>query len=105
MFRRSTSPCKRIPKNSTLEIAYVGNHTVHEATLEDFNQARTCLSGEVPAGVGGQCNTSLLNRRPIANFTDILTYSNAGSLIDHSPQTKLQHRLSDGFFLINSSIE
>ncbi len=93
---------QEMPWDSTLEISYVGNHTVHEATLEDFNQARTCLDSEVPAGAAGQCSTSLLNRRPIANFTDILTYSNAGSLIYHSFQTKLQHHFSHGLFLINS---
>jgi hypothetical protein len=73
-----------------------------EATLEAFNQARTCRPSEVPAGAAGQCTTSLLNRRPIANFTDILTYSNAGSLVYNSLQTKLQHRFSHGVFLINS---
>jgi hypothetical protein len=93
---------QEMPWDTTLEISYVGNHTVHEATLEDFNQARTCRPSEVPAGAAGQCTTSLLNRRPIANFTDILTYSNAGSLVYNSLQTKLQHRFSHGVFLINS---
>ncbi len=93
---------QEMPWDTTLEISYVGNHTVHEATLEDFNQARTCLQSEIPAGAAGQCNTSLVNRRPIANFTDLLTYSNAGSLIYHSLQTKLQHHFSHGLFLINS---
>ena len=93
---------QELPQQLTLEVSYVGNHTVHEATLEDFNQARTCLPSEVPAGAAGQCNTSLLNRRPIANFTDILTYSNAGSLLYHSLQTKLQRRFNNGIFLINS---
>lgn len=93
---------QELPLDTTLEISYVGNHTVHMPTLEDFNQARTCLPSEVPAGAAGQCNTSLLNRRPIANFTDILTYTNAGSLIYHSLQTKLEHRFNKGLFLINS---
>jgi hypothetical protein len=93
---------QEMPWDNTLEISYVGNHTVHEATLEDFNQARTCLPSEVPAGAPGQCSTTLLNRRPITNFTDILTYSNAGSLIYNSLQTKLQHRFTRGLFLINS---
>jgi hypothetical protein len=93
---------QELPQQLTLEVAYVGNHTVHEATLEDFNQARTCLPSEVPAGAAGQCTTTLLNRRPIANFTDILTYTNVGSLIYHSLQTKLQRRFNNGIFLINS---
>ena len=87
---------------STLEISYVGNHTVHIPTLEDFNQARTCLASEVPAAAAGQCTTSLINRRPIANFTDILTETNAGFLVYNSLQTKLQRRFKNGIFLINS---
>lgn len=93
---------QEMPWDTTLEISYVGNHAVHEATLEDFNQARLCLPSEVPSGAQGQCNASLFNRRPIANFTDILTYGNAGSLVYNSLQTKLQHRFSHGVFLINS---
>lgn len=75
---------RELPMDSTLEISYVGNHTVHIPTLEDFNQARTCLPSEVPASSPGQCASSLLSRRPIANFTDILTESNAGFLIYNS---------------------
>lgn len=74
-FRLSVQ--QEMPWDTALEISYAGNRTVHEATLQDFNQARTCLLDEVPAGAPGQCNTSLLNRRPLANITGILTYSNA----------------------------
>ena len=93
---------RELPLKTTLEVAYVGNHTVHIPALEDFNQARLCLPSEVPAATPGQCTTSLLNRRPIANFTDILTESNAGFLIYHSLQTKLERRFSNGVFLVNS---
>jgi hypothetical protein len=93
---------QELPLKSTLEISYVGNHTVHIPALEDFNQARTCLPSEVPTNAAGQCTTSLLNRRPIANFTDILTESNAGFLIYNSLQTKLERRFTNGLFLINS---
>jgi hypothetical protein len=93
---------QELPFQSTLEVAYVGNHTVHIPALEDFNQARTCLASEIPVSAPGQCTTSLLNRRPIANFTDILTESNAGFLVYNSLQTKLQRRFRNGLFLINS---
>jgi len=93
---------QELPFGATLEVSYVGNHTVHIPALEDFNQARLCLPSEVPAANQGLCSTSLVNRRPIANFTDILTESNAGSLIYHSLQTKLQRRFRNGIFLINS---
>jgi hypothetical protein len=95
---------RELPFKAALEVSYVGNHAVHVAALEDYNQARLCLPSEVPtaANSAGKCTTSLLNRRPIANFTDILTESNAGFLIYHSLQTKLERRFSNGLFLINS---
>jgi hypothetical protein len=93
---------QQLPQKATLEISYVGNHAVHIAALEDTNQARTCAANEIPTANPGQCTTSLLNRRPIANFTDILTESNAGFLIYNSLQTKLERQFSDGLFLINS---
>ena len=91
-----------LPFESTLEVSYVGNHTVHMPALEDFNQARTCLPSEVPANAAGQCTTALLKRRPIANFTDILTESDQGFLVYNSLQTKLEHNFRHGVFLINS---
>ena len=93
---------RQLPYDSTLEISYVGNHTIHIPALEDYNQARTCQSSEIPANAPGQCTASLLARRPIANFTDILTESNSGSLVYNSLQTKLQRRFRNGLFLINS---
>lgn len=93
---------QQLPLAMTLEISYVGNHAVHVPALLDYNQARLCLSSEVPSSSPGQCNTSLLNRRPIANFTDILTESNAGFLVYNSLQTKLQRQLTRGIFLLNS---
>jgi len=97
-----------LPYKSTLEISYVGNHGVHIAALEDSNQARLCLPSEIPAnpkgvdGYSGTCATSLLNRRPIANYTDILTESNAGFLDFNSLQVKLIRQFSQGFFLSNA---
>jgi len=94
---------QQLPQKTTLEISYVGNHAVRIATLEDFNQARLCTQAEI---TGGSCTStgtaSLLNRRPIANFTDILTESNAGFLVFNSLQTKLERRFTGGLFLINS---
>lgn len=94
---------QQLPKNTTLEIAYVGSHGVHIAALADSNQARLCTSGEISSNAcSSSGSASLLGRRPIANFTDILTETNAGFLTYNSLQTKLEHRFSDGFFLINS---
>jgi hypothetical protein len=94
---------QELPLRMTLEIAYVGSHGVHIPTLGDFNQARTCTATEISSGACTPTGTaSLLNRRPIANFTDILTELNANFLTYNSLQTKLVRRFTDGFFLINS---
>ncbi len=94
---------QQLPRKTTLEIAYVGSHGVHIAALADTNQARLCTAAEISSGAcSSSGSASLLNRRPIANFTDILTETNADFLTYNSLQTKLEHRFSDGFFLINS---
>ncbi len=94
---------QQLPLQMTLEIAYVGNHGVHIPTLADYNQARPCTASEVSSGACTSRGTaSLLNRRPIANFTDILTETNADFLTYNSLQTKLVRRFTNGFFLINS---
>lgn len=94
---------QQLPWDMTLEVAYVGNHAVHLAALADFNQARLCTAVEIS---NGSCTSngsaSLLNRRPIANFTDILTETNAGFGIYNALQTKLQRRFANGIFLMNS---
>jgi len=94
---------QQLPKDATLEVSYVGNHAVHIATLEDTNQARLCTAAEISGGACVSTGTaSLLNRRPIQNFTDILTETNAGFLVYNSLQTKLERRFKNGLFLINS---
>ncbi len=94
---------QEMPLKTTVEIAYVGNHGVHIPTLANFNQARRCTATEITAGACTSSGTaSLLNRRPVANFTDILTETNADFLTYNSLQTKLEHRFMNGVFLINS---
>lgn len=94
---------QQLPMKATLEVAYVGNHGVHVAALEDLNQARLCTQAEINAGACTSTGSaSLLNRRPIGNFTDILTESNAGFLTYNSLQTKLERRFGNGIYLINS---
>ncbi len=93
---------QQLPEQLTFELSYVGNRAVHIAALEDSNQARLCEASEIPAAHPGQCATSVINRRPISGFTDILTESNAGFLKYNSLQTKLERRFSNGLYLINS---
>jgi hypothetical protein len=94
---------QQLPMKTTLEIAYVGSHGVHIPTLANYNQARLCTATEITSGAcTSSGSASLLNRRPIANFTDILTETNANFLSYNSLQTKLEHRFANGFYLINS---
>jgi hypothetical protein len=94
---------QQLPLKTTLEVAYVGSHAVHIAALLDTNQARLCTAAEIASGsCTSTGSASLLNRRPIQNFTDILTESNAGFLSYNSLQTKLERRFTDGLFLINA---
>jgi hypothetical protein len=89
---------KQLLKETTLELSYVGNHAVHVAALTDFNQARTCTTREV---AGNNCAT-LLARRPIQGFTNILTETNYGFLTYNSLQAKLERRYSNGLFVTNA---
>ena len=94
---------QQLPRKTTLEIAFVGIHGVHIPTLANYNQARLCTAAEISSGAcTSSGSASLLNRRPIANFTDILTETNADFLTYNSLQAKLEHRFSGGLFLINS---
>ncbi|WP_236657337.1 TonB-dependent receptor domain-containing protein [Acidisarcina polymorpha] len=89
---------REVMKNTTLEVSYVGSHGVRIPVLADFNQGAT---EPVSCDVGVGCLTQQ-QRRPIANFTNILTALPQGFLIYNSLQTKLERRFSDGIFLINS---
>lgn len=89
---------QQLMKDTTLELSYVGNHGTHLGVLGDFNQAAT-----EPAS----CNTGVgclpvQARRPISNFTNILTLYPEGYLVYNSLQAKLEHRYSHGIFLIDS---
>jgi hypothetical protein len=66
--------------------------------LGDFNQAST---EPVSCNVGIGCLTQQA-RRPISNFTNILTAYPSGYLDYNSLQTKLEHRYSNGVLLLNA---
>ena len=89
---------RELMKNTTLEVSYVGNHGVHIPVLTDFNQGAT---EPVSCNSGIGCLTQQ-QRRPIPTFTNILTALPQGYLLYNSLQTKLEHRYSNGIFLINS---
>jgi Carboxypeptidase regulatory-like domain/TonB dependent receptor len=89
---------RELMKNTTLEASYVGNHAVRVPVLTDFNQAAT---EPVSCDMGIDCLTQQ-QRRPITNFTNILTALPQGFLIYNSLQTKVERRYSNGIYLLNS---
>lgn len=90
---------QQLMKNTTLEVSYIGNHGTHIPVLGDFNQGST-----EPASCDTTPSTCLSQqaRRPIANFTNILTAYPSGFLDYNSLQAKLEHRYGNGVFLLNS---
>lgn len=85
---------RELMKNTVLTTSYVGEHGVHIWVLADLNQASPC-----PAT--GSCPT-LQARRPIANFTGIEESIPAGFLSYNALQVKLEHRLDNGLYFLNS---
>jgi hypothetical protein len=79
--------------NIILDIAYVGNHGVHEVLEADYNQA-------VPNAAAG--SLSLQARRPIATNSGIQEVFDEGSSNYNSAQIKVEHRSNNGLYLLNS---
>jgi len=90
---------KQVEKNSTLEVSYVGNHGSRIPVLGDFNQAAT---EPVACDTNPADCLSQQARRPISTFTNILTAYPEGYLDYNALQTKLEHRYSQGVYLIDS---
>ncbi|HVZ84392.1 MAG TPA: carboxypeptidase regulatory-like domain-containing protein [Terracidiphilus sp.] len=84
---------REIAKNTVLTASYVGEHGVHLWVLADQNQAVPNQTGQA---------LSLQARRPITNFTGIEVSLPAGFLRYNALQAKLEHRFSQGFYLLNS---
>lgn len=89
---------QQVMKDTTFELSYVGNHATHVPVLGDFNQGAT---EPVSCNAGIGCLTQQ-QRRPISNFTNILTAYPDGYLVYNSLQAKLERRYSQGVYLINS---
>jgi len=103
---------RKLSESTLLDISYVGEHGVKIWVLDDINQAApnvassTCFYDAVtnpsaPKWVTGGC-VPLLNRRPINGFTGIEGSSNAGMMIYHGLQARLEHRYANGLYLLNA---
>jgi hypothetical protein len=93
---------RTLKPGTLLDVSYVGEHGVKIWVLDDINQA----PANVPSATCSNTVTTgcvpLLNRRPIQGFTGIEGSSNAGMMIYHGAQVRLEHRYSNGLYLLNA---
>lgn len=85
-----------------LEVAYIGEHGVKIWALDDINQAPANVASATCSNTVTTGCVPLLNRRPLAGFTGIEGSTNAGMLIYHGAQVKVEHRYSNGLYLLNA---
>ncbi len=93
---------RQLGPSTTFEASYVGSHGVKLEVLADLNQA---AANPVTATCNSTTNTGCLSlqaRRPIPTFTTIEETLPAGLLYYNSLQTKLEHRMGHGLYLLNS---
>lgn len=84
---------REFPGRIFLDLAYVGNHGVHEEILEDANE-------DLPNAAGG--SLSLQARRPIANYAGIQESFNEGPSLYNALEAKVEKRYGNGLYLVNS---
>ncbi len=93
---------RQLGPSTTFEVSYVGSHGVKLEVLADLNQAApNALTATCNPTVNSGC-LSLQARRPIPTFTTIEETLPAGLLYYNSLQTKLEHRMGHGLYLLNS---
>jgi hypothetical protein len=84
---------REIAPKTFLDLAYVGNHGVHEQILADANQS-------TPNAAGG--SLSLQARRPIPTFGAIQESFNGGPSLYNAFEAKLEKRYANGVYVANS---
>jgi Carboxypeptidase regulatory-like domain/TonB dependent receptor/TonB-dependent Receptor Plug Domain len=84
---------RQLTKDTTLEIAYNGNHSLRLPILGDYNQAVPNLPGKT---LGVQA------RRPIPTFGPITWLDPVGNNNYHGLSARLEHRFAAGLYLLNS---
>jgi hypothetical protein len=93
---------RTISPGTLLDVSYVGEHGVKIWVLDDINQAPANVASATCSNTVSTGCVSLLNRRPIQGFTGIEGSSNAGMIIYHGAQVRLEHRYSNGLYLLNA---
>src|SRR5215813_5294122 len=85
---------QKLPLDSVLDVAYVGNHSVATPIMADYNQA-------VPQP-NATATFSLQSRRPNQAFGPITWYDPAGFSSYNALQVKVERRFSKGLQFLNS---
>lgn len=93
---------RTLKQGTLLDVSYVGEHGVKIWVLDDINQAPANVPSATCSSTVTTGCVSLLNRRPIQGFTGIEGSSNAGMMIYHGAQVRLEHRYSNGLYLLNA---
>ena len=84
---------RELMKNTVLELAYNGNHSLRLPIIGDYNQAAPNLPGGT---LGVQA------RRPDQSFGPITWVDPAGNNHFNGLSARLEHRFSQGLYLLNS---
>ncbi len=84
---------REITKNTLIEVAYNGNHSLRLPILADYNQASPNLPGQT---LGVQA------RRPIPTFGPITWVDPAGNNHYNGLSARFEHRFGAGLYLLNS---
>lgn len=93
---------REVAKNTLLELAYNGNHSLRLPILADYNQAS-------PNAVTATCNPPAITsgclgvqaRRPIPNFGPITWVDPAGDNDYNGLSARLEHRFGGGVYFLN----
>jgi hypothetical protein len=84
---------RELGKNTVVELAYNGNHSLRLPIIADFNQASPNLPGQT---LGVQA------RRPIPSFGPITWLAPVGNNNYNGLSARLEHRFSAGLYFLNS---
>lgn len=84
---------RELTRNTVLEVAYNGNHSVHLPIVADYNQA-------LPNALGGTLGVQA--RRPIPGYGAITWVDPAGSNNYNGLSIRVEHKYTNGLYLLNS---
>src|SRR5215468_1595415 len=84
---------RQLTKDTSLEVAYNGNHSLRLPILGDFNQA-------APNAPGGTLGVQA--RRPIPTFGPITWLDPVGNNNYNGLSVRLEHRIAGGLYFLNS---